>query len=280
MRPIAPLRPSPIAGRWYENDPKKLAAEVDRYLNDAKLPDFAGDVVALIAPHAGHIYSGAVAGHAFVAVHDKNYDLVILLSPLHAPHPDSFLTSAHHAYATPLGEIIIARDLVNAVSADLEENLGFGITPIANDGEHSLEIELPFLQRVLPNDFELLPIMIRSTNVQELAVLGKALTKILRGRNALLVASTDLSHFYRQDQAKTLDSEMLHQIEILSPEGVLEAEEMGKGFACGRGAVAATLYAAKELGAKEVKILNYATSGDISGDYSSVVGYGAAAVLG
>ena len=280
MKPIAPIRPSPIAGSWYPNNPQKLAIEVDNHLDNATLPDLDGDVVAVIAPHAGYVYSGAVAGYAFSAVREREFDLVALLSPMHAPHRDAFLSSAHAFYATPLGKIPVARDTVNAVSADLEEKLGFGITPIANDREHSLEIELPFLQRALKNNFELLPIMIRSTNASELKILGQALAKVLRGKNALLVASTDLSHFYTQENAKTLDSEMLRQIENFSPEGVLQAEEMGKGFACGRGAVATNLYAARDLGAKKVKILKYATSGDISGDYSSVVGYGSAVVLG
>ena len=280
MKPIAPIRPSPIAGTWYTNDAEKLAIEIDGYINAVVLPRLDGDILALVAPHAGYYYSGAVAGYAFSAVRDRDFDLVALLSPMHTPHRDAFLTSAHYAYSTPLGNIAIARDEVNAVDELLRAELDFGLTPIANDREHSLEIELPFLQRALKNDFELLPIMIRSTNAQELAILGSALAKILRGRNALLVASTDLSHFYSQEDAKILDTEMLRQIKTFSPEGVLKAEETGRGFACGRGAVATTFYAAKELGAKNVKILNYATSGDISGDYSSVVGYGAAVVLG
>ena len=278
MKPIAPIRPSPIAGTWYSNSPTKLAAEIDAYLNDAVLPQLDGDVVAMIAPHAGYIYSGGVAGYAFASIRARDFDLVAVLSPFHAPHRDAFLSSAHTFYSTPLGNIPIDRDMVDAVDQILRAELGFGITPIANDREHSLEIELPFLQRTLKNNFELLPIMIRSTNPYELEVLGKALAKVLHGKNALLVASTDLSHFYSQEDAKILDGEMLRQMENFSPEGVLQAEERGRGFACGRGAVAATLYAAKELGAKNVKILNYATSGDVSGDYSSVVGYGAGVV--
>ena len=280
MKPISPIRPSPIAGKWYSNNPTKLAAEIDAYLDEAVLPVLDGEVVALIAPHAGYTYSGAVAGYAFASVRARDFDLVAVLSPFHAFHQDAFLGSAHHAYSTPLGNISIARDEVSAVDKILRAELSFGITPITNDREHSLEIELPFLQRALKSDFELLPIMIRSTNSHELETLGKTLAKVLRGRNALIVASTDLSHFYAQDDAKVLDGEMLYQIKSFSPEGVLKAEETGRGFACGRGAVAAMLYAAKELGADNVKILNYATSGDISGDYSSVVGYGAAVVLG
>ncbi|MBT3337087.1 MAG: AmmeMemoRadiSam system protein B [Anaerolineae bacterium] len=278
MKRINPIRPSPIAGTWYENRPEKLAAEIDAYLDEAGLPVLDGDVIGVVAPHAGYMYSGAVAGYAFVAVRNRKFDLVAVLSPFHAHHQDAFLTTSHTAYATPLGNVPVDRDVVNMLDATLHAELGFGITPIARDGEHSLEIELPFLQRALSGEFSLLPIMIRSTDAHELEVLGKALAKVLRERNVLLVASTDLSHFYAQDVAKTLDGEMLRQMESFSPEGVLEAEEMGKGFACGRGAVAATLFAARELGADSVKVLNYATSGDVTGDFSSVVGYGAGVI--
>jgi len=278
MKPISPIRSSPIAGTWYDSRPERLAAEIDGYLDAAVLPALDGDVVAVIAPHAGYRYSGAVAGHAFAAVRNRDFDLVAVLSPLHAYHPAPFITSSHVAYETPLGKIAIDRDAVSALNTSLRTELGVGLETIARDGEHSLEIELPFLQRALNNDFALLPIMIRSVDAQELEALGKALADLLRGRNALIVASTDLSHFYHQNEAKILDGEMLRQIESFSPEGVLNAEEMGVGFACGRGAVAATLFAARALGADSVKVVNYATSGDVTGDVSSVVGYGAAVV--
>jgi len=278
MKQISPVRPSPIAGSWYDSYPERLAAEIDGYLDNAVLPALDGDVIALIAPHAGYRYSGAVAGHAFAAVRNRDFDLVAVLSPLHVYHPAPFITSSHVAYQTPLGKIAIDRDAVSALNTSLRTELGVGLETIARDGEHSLEIELPFLQRALNNDFALLPIMIRSVDAQELEALGKALADLLRGRNALIVASTDLSHFYHQNEAKILDGEMLRQIESFSPEGVLNAEDMGVGFACGRGAVAATLFAARALGADSVKVVNYATSGDVTGDVSSVVGYGAAVV--
>ena len=278
MKQISPVRPSPIAGSWYDSYPERLAAEIDGYLDNAVLPALDGDVIALIAPHAGYRYSGAVAGHAFAAVRNRDFDLVAVLSPLHVYHPAPFITSSHVAYETPLGKIAIDRDAVSALNTSLRTELGVGLETIARDGEHSLEIELPFLQRALNNDFALLPIMIRSVDAQELEALGKALANLLYGRNALIVASTDLSHFYHQNEAKILDGEMLRQIESFSPEGVLNAEDMGVGFACGRGAVAATLFAARALGADSVKVVNYATSGDVTGDVSSVVGYGAAVV--
>jgi AmmeMemoRadiSam system protein B len=161
----------------------------------------------------------------------------------------------------------------------LEAALGEGLSPAAYDREHSLEIELPFLQRALEGEFRLLPVMVRSQSEQVAHALGAALAETLRGRNALLVASTDLSHFFDQGTADVLDAEMLRCFESFDPEAVFQAERSGKGLACGHAAVAAVLWAAKALGADTVKVLHHATSGDVTGDYSQVVGYGAAVVL-
>ena len=161
----------------------------------------------------------------------------------------------------------------------LEQELGYGLARVKRDREHSLEIELPFLQRVLEKEFQLLPVMVREQSHRATRLLGQCLAKALTGRNALLVASTDLSHFYPLKIANQLDAEMLRCIESFDPDAVINAEEEGRGFACGRGALAAVLWAAKELGANKVKILKHATSGDITGDTSQVVGYGAAVVL-
>ncbi len=268
------LRPSPIAGTWYESDPEKLAARVDEYLNAVQLPDIQGNIVAVIAPHAGHIYSGAVAAYAFAACRALSPDLVAILSPYHNSSPYSLITTKHQAYATPLGNVEVDR----AALLDLQLNLEHPITAIANDREHSLEIELPFLQSVLKNEFKLLPIMMHSQEPETAKRLGRALAQTLGNKRALIVASTDLSHFYEQQTAKILDSEMLKRFESFDPESIFEAEYTGKGLACGHAAVASTLWAARALGADTVQILKYATSGDVTGDYSSVVGYGAGVV--
>ena len=272
------LRPSPIAGQWYPEDPKKLASSVDAYIDDAELPTIEGDVIAVMAPHAGHRYSGPVAGYAFSALHGLEPDLVAVVSPMHQPYSEPLLTSTHDAYQTPLGSIPIDRDAVDALDAALVTKLGFGLTPVPQDHEHSLEIELPFLQRALPGEFSLLPVMVRDQSARVVRALGKALAEILRERDCILVASTDLSHFYPQPVAEKLDAEVLRRVEAFDPEGVLRVEEQGKGFACGRGALAAVLWAAKDLGGDSVDILNYATSGDITGDVSQVVGYASAVI--
>ena len=279
MATIAPVRPSPIAGTWYEGNPKALARAVDQYLDQAELPELPGEVIAIIAPHAGHIYSGPVAGYAFAAVRGRTVDLVAVLSPMHQPYYEPLLTTAHAAYSTPLGLVPVDTKTIADLDSHLKESLGYRLAPVAYDQEHSLEIELPFLQRALGADFKLLPVMVRAQSAKISKQLGAALAETLRGRNALLVASTDLSHFYTQKVAVSFDTEMLRRIESFSPEDVFCAEEEQKGYACGLGALTAVLWAAKNLGGDTVKVLRHATSGDVTGDYSSVVGYGAAVIM-
>ena len=276
---IQNLRPSPLAGTWYENDPAALAQSVDGYLDRAVLPELTGDVMGVIAPHAGHVYSGAVAGFAFAALRGRTPDLVVIVSPFHGFHSSDLLTSAHGGYTTPLGAVSIDQTAIDQLETSLREKVGYGLTHISRDHEHSLEIELPFLQRALAAPFQLLPVMVRTLEPRVAEGLGNSLAELLRGRNFILVASTDLSHFYSQDQANQFDAEMLRQFEAFSPEGVFRAEASGKGFACGVGAVASILWAARGLGGESIKVLHHATSGDVTGDYSSVVGYGAAAIL-
>ena len=279
MQTALNLRPSPIAGTWYEGRPDTLKRNIDAYLDNAKLPDLPRDVIAVIAPHAGHRYSGTIAGYSFAALRDRRPELVAVISPMHHPYVEPLITSSHDAYSTPLGAIPIDKSAIDELDAALQADLGIGLSAVPRDPEHSLEIELPFLQRALASEFKLLPVMLRAQDPRISKGLGKALAGVLCDTNYALIASTDLSHSYDQTTANKLDREMLRQIEAFSPEGVFEAERTGKGFACGHAAVAAVLWASKELGADTVKLLHYATSGDVTGDYSGVVGYGAAAIL-
>jgi len=279
MSKIPAVRPSAIAGQWYPGDAARLARSVDRYMDEAILPELSGRVVAVVAPHAGHLYSGPVAGYAFAALRGLTPDVVVVVSPMHHPYYEPLLTTAHQAYATPLGEIPVQQDALDELQTCLQAQLGIQATPVANDMEHSLEIELPFLQRALPQPFKLLPVMVRDQRPDVVRTLGLALAEVLRGRRALLVASTDLSHFYPQAAADLLDQVVLDRVAAFDPAGVLQAEEEGKGFACGRGALAAVLWAAQALGADRAVVLHHATSGDITGDFHEVVGYGAAVML-
>ena len=273
------LRPSPIAGTWYEAERKVLAREVDSYLDAAQLPALNGEVIAVIAPHAGHRYSGPVAGYSFAAVRGSAPDLIAVLSPFHNFHHAPLLTAAHDGYVTPLGSVEIDGAALDALEQQLVADGGPSITRIHNDPEHSLEIELPFLQRALTSKWKLLPVMVRAQDAATCRLLGKELAHVVRGRKALLVASTDLSHYHDQQTAVSLDRALLAQVEAFDPETLFDLERSGRGSACGLGALAAVMWAARELGADKVEILRHATSGDITGDFSAVVGYGAAAIL-
>ena len=279
MGAVVDVRPSPIAGRWYPREPGRLARSVDGYLEAAGVREPDGSVVALLAPHAGHLYSGAVAGHAFAAVRGSSPQLVAVVGPMHDAHPAALLSSGHEAYGTPLGSVPIDRTALRRLSAWIEAEAGRPLTLIRNDDEHSVEIELPFLQRALRGAFHLLPVMVRGCKREVARGLGRALATVLRGQPSLLVASSDLSHYCPQDVADRLDAELLKQVEALDPDGVLRAEADGTGSACGAGALAAVLWAARDLGADRARILRHATSGDVTGERGEVVGYGAAVVL-
>lgn len=272
------IRPSAIAGTWYPGDPQRLSDQIDGFLAQAQVEPPHGRILGAVVPHAGYRYSGPVAAHAFRCLQGCRPDLVVILAPMHTFQPAGLLTTAHAAYATPLGVVKVDRDMLAALNTALRKRLGFGLLPLRHDVEHALEIELPFLQRVLPRPFRLLPVMLLDQRTAVVEQLGLALAELLHGRNVLLVASSDLSHFYPQDMARDFDRALLQRLAAFDPRAVMAAEAEGVGFACGRGAIAAVLWAARELGANRVTIARYATSGDVSGDFASVVGYGAAVI--
>jgi AmmeMemoRadiSam system protein B len=273
------VRPSPIAGQWYEGDPTALAQIVDEYLDDAALPELDGEVMGVIAPHAGHMYSGAVAGYAFSALRGLRPDVVAVLGPMHRPFDEPLLTTTHDAYFTPLGSVPVDKGILNDLNVMLKSELGFGLTPVRRDPEHSLEIELPFLQRIFQHEWKLLPIMVRALDESISEGVGKALATVLRDKSVVFVASTDLSHFFKQEVALTYDRAMLNEIEAFNPLGAFDLDRTRKGFACGLGAFTSVMWACKRLGADKVRVLRHATSASVTGDFSSVVGYGAAAIL-
>jgi len=275
---IPDTRPSPIAGTWYSDDPRELALQIDRFLSAADPGPIDGDVIALVAPHAGLRYSGRTAAHAFAAIAGQERKPVAVLSPFHNYHPAPVLTTLHAAYATPLGRVPVCHDLLADVDSGLRRVGMSGLVQLAGDPEHALEIELPFLQRALRNDLEIIPLMVRAHHPELCARLGSILAEVLDGARALLVASTDLSHFHPERNARALDTAVLERIEQFDPAGIFAVQESGRGYACGVGAVAAVLHAARRLGADTVKIVHYSTSAAETGDASSVVGYGAAVI--
>ncbi|NLF51630.1 MAG: AmmeMemoRadiSam system protein B [Leptolinea sp.] len=276
MSALSDVRPSPIAGRWYENNPTRLARQIDTYLDYAVIPPLPGEVIGLVAPHAGHRYSGLTAAHAFKTVQGNSYDLVVVIAPYHDLYPGSLITTAHQAYGTPLGPIPVHGECLSHLEMALKTSGGLTLNRLFRDTEHSLEIELPFLQRSLIGKFSLLPVMVRSRDAMEMRTLGETIADVTKDLKTLLVASSDLSHFFPESQALLLDGFLEKQVEKLSPEGVLNADITGKGYACGAGAISAVMWASLKRQANKAIILHHSTSADETGDRSSVVGYASA----
>jgi AmmeMemoRadiSam system protein B len=279
MEFISSARPSPIAGTWYEGNPQVLARQMDDYLKAAKInnDDLPGRVAGLVVPHAGHRYSGKTAAYAYKTVAEEPRSLVVILSPLHQYYPEDFIMTAYQAYQTPLGEVELAQSELR----DLEKKMagqGLKIVQVAGENEHSQEIQLPFLQQAWKTPFQLIPVMVRTRDQRKIQQFASALYETISMSNCLVIASSDLSHFFQLEIAEALDAETLKRIQSFNPEAILTGEMDNSAPACGAGAIAAMLQTTKLMGANKVQILNYSTSADSTGDVSSVVGYGSAAV--
>jgi AmmeMemoRadiSam system protein B len=255
--------------RWYPATPEALRREVSGYIDSAPALDLPGDVFGLIAPHAGYFFSGHVAGASYRQVQGNAYDTVVLVGPDHRGIAFGELAFADFdAWHTPLGDVPVDRDLVAA----LEERLP--LRHIGRDSEHSLEVQVPFLQTAL-TDFKLVPILMGDPSPSTCQTLGLAMADVARGRQTLLVASTDLSHYHHYDHAKQLDEHTLKYVLSFDAEGLAEALARNEAHACGGSPVAAVMVAARELGASQAQLVKYANSGDVWDDRSQVVGYAA-----
>ena len=265
------IRRSVIAGSWYPGTKAELGRMLDGFLANVKKEELGGELMGLIAPHAGYVYSGQVAAYAYKQLEGLDFPIVAVVSPVHRMFVGRYAVTAKRYYETPLGLVEVDGELVDA----LDEVVG--LNRVERDDEHSLEIQLPFLQRVLDR-FKLLPVMMGDQSLPACRALGEALAGVLRGRRALLVASTDLSHFHPYDTAVRLDRVVLDHIEKFDPEGLALDLERGRCEACGGGPVIAVMLAAKALGANRARVLKYANSGDVTGDRWQVVGYVAGAI--
>jgi len=274
------IRKSVLAGSWYESNPNRLRASVKGYMEDAKLIKIQGKIIGIISPHAGHIYSGPVAGYAFKHIAGKKFDTVIVIAPNHSdPRLDFNSVYTRGGYETPLGlvpvDIETAKAIVdfdtfdNVKESDLGHIKGYG-----GRLEHSLEIQLPFLQVAL-GDFKLVPVVMGNgeRSIDSCRKLAKAITSAVKGKNALIIASSDLSHFHDVKTLIKMDNIVKEHIEAYDPEGLLKDIESGKCEACGGLPIVAVMMACKQLGADKAIVLNMANSGDVSGDYSRPVGY-------
>lgn len=250
---------------------------IEGFLEEAVMPDFEGQPVGLIVPHAGYIYSGLTAAHAFKALQGRQFTRVIVLSPSHQPYRQPLLTTAHDSYATPFGLVPVDRDALGQLNTVLIEEGGPELASVRRDQEHSLEIELPFLQINLPQGFDLIPLMMVDQSASLVRLLSAALVKLIRTfpqeESTLLVASSDLSHFYSERVANRLDGNLAQAVQEFDLDAFYWHKHRGDMEACGLAPMATVLQTAHLLGADQVTLADYRTSAAVTGDRSSVVGY-------
>lgn len=268
------VRESVIAGSWYPGSPEKLTREIRGYLEQAQPQPITGRLLGLIAPHAGYLYSGGVAAHSYALLAAHPFDRVLIVAPSHRAHFPG--ASIYHlgGYRTPLGLVPLDRDLIDGL---FKADAGLTFRPQAHAQEHSLEIQLPFLQVVL-GAFKLTPIVMGDQSLEYCRTLAAAIARGCRDQRVLLVASSDLSHYHSDREARRLDRQVLECVDAFDPRRLAEKLDQGNCEACGAGPVITVMLAARELGANRARVLHYANSGDTTGDRSGVVGYMAAAL--
>ena len=273
------VRPSTIAGSWYPDDPEELTTMVDEFL--AAVEPIDGSPIALIVPHAGYVFSGPIAAYGFKQLENAVYDTAIIIASDHQfPLSDPISVWAEGGFETPLGVVPVDTELAEAIIAH-DQRITFDAE--AHEGEHPIEIELPFLQRVCPY-CKILPILMGDDGQETIQVLSEALISELPGKRAVVIASSDLSHYPSYEDALVVDGATLAAIETGDPARVETTIEslMAIGFtnlstcACGEAPIRVAMYVAQGLGSDTITILNYANSGHSPyGDRNQVVGYGA-----
>jgi MEMO1 family protein len=269
---MSTIREPSVSGTFYPANPDILRADIDGYLKKVSLDSPPGDVFGLIAPHAGYMYSGQTAAYAYKALSGVHYDTVIILAPSHQSFFFGAAVQDKGGYKTPLGVAPIDEELADRLIAKGELVHG---DPRMHRGEHSIEVQVPFLQTVL-DDFKIVPLILgMSQDADSAERLGDLIYECLddRSKKYLIVGSTDLSHYYPYDLAKELDQSAIELIRKFDIKGLKVELARGKYEACGAGSIIAAMVVSQKLGATRSSVLDYKNSGDVTGDMSGVVGY-------
>lgn len=273
---MPPVRPSAVAGTWYPGSRALLAGAIEAHL--AAAPAGARRCPrAIVAPHAGLMYSGPVAAFAYALARGCTYTAVVLVGPSHFVVFQGVSIWPRGAWDTPFCPVPVAEGLAQAIAAESKEIVEY---PQAHGREHSLEMQLPFIGHLL-SGVPIVPLVMGHQRRETAIALGNALARAVAARpteRVLFVASSDLSHYEDARTAAALDATVLERIEALDADGLMDALEREPRHACGGGPIVSVMRAAAQLGCTDARVLRYADSGDVSGDKSSVVGYAAAAI--
>jgi MEMO1 family protein len=277
------IRPPAQAGIFYPDTEGALRTQIHSCflhpLGPRSIPSIPAThddrLVAIVVPHAGYDYSGPVAANSYYRLASSGLrESVIILGPNHTGYGSGVSTMTEGQWATPLGEVPLDKSLATSIIrlsglVDVEEE--------AHRREHSIEVQLPFLQFIYPRRFQFVPICMMLQDLETSMEVGEAIAKASKGTGAMLIASSDWTHYESQESAKKKDMEAIHVVLEMDEKKFQDTIEDKHVSACGYGPVTAVLHASKILGAKQAKLLSYQTSGDTVGDKRSVVGYAAIA---
>ncbi len=266
------IRKSAIAGSWYPGNPTVLRENIADFFQKVPEEPMEGRIIGMVVPHAGYAYSGQVAAYAYKLIRGQVFDAVIVIGPSHRIPFQGVSVYNRGGYETPLGTVMVDSGYAKQIMA---ESKIISAIPDAHLQEHSIEIQLPFLQVAL-GDFPFVPLLMGSQDRRTCEELAAAIIAAAGGKNVLVVGSSDLSHFHSYNEAVKLDALTLDYLDDMDPDGFLRGLENREFEACGAGPMVVAMMAAKGLGAGRSTLLKYANSGDVTGDRSSVVGYAAA----
>jgi len=270
------VRAPVAAGMFYDLETERLKKQIDGCINHPLGPRKLAEqeIIAAVAPHAGYMYSGAVQAWTYSRMKKANY---VIIGPNHSGFGSQFAIMKKGLWKTPLGSIAVDEDFANKIT-DACELVKQDVVP--HQAEHSIEVQIPFLQHRFGNDFKFVPICILNdfpddTFLKSCRVVGETLAKVIKGSREkwILIASSDFSHYIPQEQAMKIDKKLIDAITKLDEKLLFSRVQQLRASICGYGPIAIVIAAAKKLGAKKGKLLKYATSGDTTGDMEAVVGY-------
>ena len=268
------VRKPEFAGAFYDEDKAILAARIDGYLSAVKdLPAVSGDVRALVCPHAGYVYSGQTAAYAYRLVQGKPYETVVIVGTSHHYAFDGCSIYLKGGFETPLGVVPVDEEL----AARIAKASGFSYVAEAHAKEHSVEVQVPFIQRALPGA-KIVPIVVGYPTKRNVYSLADGIAEASGDKKVLIVVSTDLSHYLSKADANSVDAKTISLVRNINADTLITRCANGENIMCGGGGVAAVLIALKKAGQPRVEVLRYSDSSDSSGDEGHVVGYLAAAI--
>lgn len=270
------VRTPAVAGMFYPKEKNELKTAIhDCFLHrfgPGKIPPISDNekILGIISPHAGYMYSGPVATNSFYSISSQRPELVIITGPNHYGIGCNVAVMKEGVWKTPLGEVEVDSECaveINKIYKNIE--LDF----FSHTRDHSLEVQIPMLQEIYSHKFKILPIILIDQDYQTTKKVGSAIAKIAKMRKSMIVGSSDFTHYEENNFAHKQDSALIEPILNLDLDEFYRVLQEKQVSACGYGAIASTMMACKDLGAKTGKLLKYATSGDVTGDKSSVVGY-------